>query len=104
MVEKIELPLLFKCPIGQETWPMDSIKSSIDSLPRARRQTLHTVHFWCPALHGFNLAQAIREGVFTKEQGQQVLAYAQESYHGFLRQWGIQEDSHGGAGGQPGQG
>ena len=89
MGEGIQLPVLYTCPVGGEQWPMDGLKSSIDSLPRSGKQTMRTVHFWCPGHHGFNLAEALKAGVFTKEQADAILRYAQECYEKQMREWGL---------------
>jgi len=71
----VEVDLILRCPIGGEDWPITSYKSVVDATKEVQR--LGTIHLWCPAGHCFTLSRALRGKMFTKQQAENILAYAQ---------------------------
>lgn len=76
MAEGISLPLTMKCPIGGEEWVAHQFRSFITGV--APKQTARTIHFTCPAGHWFSLGEAVRAGMFTRKQKEQIVAQARE--------------------------
>lgn len=96
---RLVLPVVVKCVIGGEEWPMTSIKTSMDTLPPNRRHTWRTIHFLCPAGHLFDLGEAVKAGMVDKDQAREIRRQAQELYEGkVLRPFGITDSTKEGGG------
>jgi len=83
MVEPVNLPLTFKCPVGGEEWPVTEFKCFVDATKK--KQTPSTITFFCPADHYFKLKQAMAAGMFTKVQEGRLLATAERHVAAFRR-------------------
>jgi hypothetical protein len=97
VAEGISLPMTMKCPIGGEEWVASMFRSFITGV--APKQTARTIHFACPAGHWFSLGEAVRAGMFTRKQKEQIVAQARELHTEYktdplkmIKERGITED------------
>lgn len=76
MSDELSLPMTMKCPIGGEEWVASMFKCFITGV--APKQTARTIHFTCPAGHWFSLGEAVRAGMFTRKEKEQIVAQGRE--------------------------